>query len=273
VSFLAADIEAIYAATYRTEANLVSGCSSCKFLNHYSAGPELGTLIKDFTKSSFSSLLLDKLTVLVNSTGTFHVVIDDGSDDNVRVFEHEFVAGREYDFVNLGYVTKKKKVRLYFEEPEVLLAQLSCPSSGSGCGCSGKPRAVSDLVYTGTSGGVEKQQAYGFRPCATITCDSSDLLCFVAKSAPRMVGLALLMKFAELYFKSVPFSTRNNRVVGTNTDDKVDEGKYYAGQYRDRLQGSKSNRGVKDAVSDTLKHLTDVCVVCDTPIRAQWASG
>lgn len=270
---VSADVDAIYNGRFRVEANLVSGCTSCKFMGNYAMGTERGVLIENRTGSAFSVLVLDKLTALINETGTFHVVLDDGSEDNVQMIEHEFQAGVTVDFVNINYRTKKKKMRVYLEEDNIPLAQLSCPSLSSNCGCGGSAKAISDLIYSGTNNGVTTQQAYGFLPCALITCDSSDLLCGMAKSAPRMIGMAMLMKFAELYFTQVPFSTRINRVVNQNVDDKVDEARKYKKLYDERMQGSNSVRGVKDVVFDTLKHMTDVCVTCDTPIQTQWATG
>lgn len=268
-----ADVEAIYDAQYKVQNTLVGGCSACSFTTNYSSGNQRGILIKDNTTSSFAHLLIDKLTVKLNDVGTFHVVIDDGNPGNLRVIEFEFEeAGVEYEFRGLNYTTKKKSVKVYMQESTVPMAQLSCPRSSSGCGCSGTTAVVSDLVYTGLVNGVESQSAYGFQPCAVISCDSSDLLCFIANSAPRMIGMALLYKTAELYFQTRLQSVRNNKIVGTNTDETKEDVSRYGKLYRDKLNGT-GTRGVKDLVFTTLQQTTDVCVVCNSLLATAWATG
>lgn len=269
---LCADVEAIYDGKYKVETNLVTGCSTCRFLNNYATGDELGVVVKDDTASSFSKLFVDKFTVKINNTGTYVMVLNDGTPNGVRHITHEFDAGVAYEFKNVKYSTREKEVRLYFEDPTVLLAQLSCPRAGGGCGCSGKTAVVADLHYQGTAAGVDAQQAYGFIPCAYIACDASDLLCFLAHSAPRMIGMALLYKTAELYFSETTNSSRQNNVVKLNVEDKDNEGKRYGKLYLDRLQG-KGFRGVKDLVLSNLASVKDVCVVCNALNRTQWATG
>jgi hypothetical protein len=270
--FMAADVEAIYDGQYKVENTLVSGCSTCTFTNNYAAGTQLGVLIKNNTESGFSRILVDKLTAKLNQTGTFNVVIDDGDAANQRVIEYPFEAGVEYDFQGLNYITRRKSVRIYVQEAGVPLAQLSCKRGGSGCGCSGAATVVSDLVYTGTLNGAEQQQAYGFQPCAMIICDAADLLCFVAHSAPRMIGMALLYKTAELYFETTLLANRNNKTVGTKTELVEEEAKRYNKLYRDKLDGTKT-RGVKDLVFTTLQQTNDVCVICNSLLGTAWATG
>jgi hypothetical protein len=268
--YMAADVEAIYDAQYKVVNSLVSGCSTCSWLSNYSAGTQKGILIKDNTASAFTTLVIDKLTVKTNSAGTFNIVIDDGIAP--RVIEWTFVAGTLYEFTKLNYQTKAKTVKVYFQENTVLMAQLSCKTAGSGCGCSGASQSVlSDLVYTGLTDGVESQQAYGFLPCAFIKCDAADLLCFVAHSAPRMIGMALLYKSAELYFQTRTKSDRNNKVAGMNNTDATADANKFAELYKDKLNGV-GTRGVKDVVFTTLQSVTDVCVVCNSLVATGWAT-
>lgn len=268
---MAADVEAIYDAQYKVQNQLVGGCSSCSFLNSYSAGYQRGILIKNNTTSSFSTLVVDKLIVKINSTGTFTIILTDGVKS--KEIEQAYVAGQEYEIININFFTKLKSVKVYFQESEVLQAKLSCPrNSGSGCGCSGTTAVISDLVYTGLTDGVESQNAWGFMPCAAIRCDASDLLCFVAHSAPRMIGMALLYKVAQLYFETKLQSNRNNKVVGMNTDETKEDVKKYTGLYDSKLNG-KGTRGVKDLVFTQLQQTNDVCVVCNSLVGVAWATG
>jgi hypothetical protein len=268
---MAADVEAIYDGQYKVANTLVNGCTTCKFTTNYTAGVNNGLTIKNNSDSFLSNLLLDKFTVKINNTGTFNMVIDDGLAP--RVIEHEFEAGVEYEFTNLNFRTRSKVIRLKFQETEVLLAQLSCPRSGSNCGCGGggTRTVVSDLQYTGLTNDAESQNAFGFIPCAGIMCDAADLLCYIANSAPRMIGMALLYKAAELYFSTRLQSSRNNKIVGTNTDAVKEDVSKYSKLYKDKLNGV-GTRGVKDIVFTTLQNTGDVCVVCNAMMATAWAS-
>ena len=104
---MAADVEAIYDAHYKVQNTLGGGCSSCSFTSDSSAGVKKGILIKDNTLSSLSVLMLEKLTTRLASTGTFHIVIDDGTAENLRVIEHQFEAGVDYEFTTWGTPPKK----------------------------------------------------------------------------------------------------------------------------------------------------------------------
>jgi hypothetical protein len=226
-------------------------------------------MIKNNATSSFAELFLEKLTAKLNSTGTFTIVITDGITQKTIV--HDFEALVEYEFVNIDYATKQKKIRIYIDEPEAALARVQCPSSGgSGCGCSGKTKVLSDLVFSGTAAGEETQTAYGFLPCAMIRCQSDDLLCLVAKSAPRMIGMALLYKAAELYFNENFLSNRTNKVAGFNPEEKNTESAKYLKLYGDKLNG-KATRGVNDIVLTTLQNTPDVCVSCTSLNSTAWA--
>lgn len=269
--FMAADVEAIYDAQYKVQNQLVGGCSSCKFTTSYSAGAERGILIKNNTTSSFSQILLDKLIVKINSSGTYTIIITDG-EDNVKQIEQDFTAGYEYEFANLNYRTKRKNVKVYFQQADVLQNVLSCPRSGSGCGCSGTTAVLNDLTFSGLTAGAESQSAYGFLPCAMVICDAADLLCFVANSAPRMIGMAMLYKTAELYFATRANSGRNNKVAGVNIEEAIEDAKDYQEKYQNKLVGV-GTRGVKDLVFTTLQQTNDVCIVCNSLNGSAWATG
>lgn len=270
-SLMAADVEAIYDAQYKVQNTLVGGCSACKFTGNYSTGPQNGILIKNNTESNFASLILDKLVAKINAAGTYDIIITDGITS--KTISQEFEAGVEYEIINIKFSTKQKSIKVYLDAADVPLAKLSCPrSSSSGCGCGGQATVVNDLVYTGLTNGVETQNAYGFMPCAIVACDAADLLCFIANSAPRMIGMALLYKAAELYFQTRIQSARNNRTTGVNVDDAKEDAKKYGDLYTAKLTG-KGTRGVKDLVFTTLQQQNDVCVVCNSLITSAWATG
>lgn len=271
--FMAADVEAIYDAQYKVQNTLVAGCSTCTFaVGSFAAGPGRGIMIKNNTASPFSSIVIEKLTVKINNTGTFTIKIDDGNPANDRLIAFDFTAGYEYEFNGVNYETKAKSVKIYFVEDAVALALLSCKKTGSGCGCSGTTAVVSDLVYTGLVDGAESQSAYGFLPCAFIKCDAADLLCFVAHSAPRMIGMALMFKTAQLYYETRLKSDRNNKVAGMNGESVGADVTKYTQLYTDKLNGV-GTRGVKDLVFTTLNEVRDVCVVCNSLVGTSWATS
>jgi len=268
---MAADVEAIYDAQYKVQNQLVGGCSACTFTSTYVAGSQMGILIKNNTTSSFSSLVIDKLIAKVNSNGTYNIIITDGVKS--KTIEQIFEAGVEYEIIRINFFTKLKSVKVYLQESDVPLAKLSCPRTGSGCGCGGSTSSVnSDLVYTGLTAGIESQNAFGFMPCAFVRCDAEDLLCFVAHSAPRMIGMALLFKVAELYFNTRLQSARNNKITGLNVDDAKEDAVKYSKLYKDKLNGV-GTRGVKDLVFTTLQQTNDVCIICNSLNGVAWASG
>lgn len=270
-AIMAADVEAIYDGKYKVQSNLVSGCANGRFTGPFTpAVGKTGSMVKNASESSLAFMIIENLNVLINNSGTFHIVVDDGVTQ--KVIEHTFEAGVQYEITGLNYKTKRKEVDFYFQESGVLLGQISLKRpGGSGCGCGGVPAAISDLVYSGLTNGVETQQAYGFIPCALITCNADDVLCYVAHSAPRMIGMTLLYKTAELYFTQINQANRNNKTVGMNKDSNNDDAKKYNKLYLDKLNGN-GTRGVKDIVFSTLQSMTDVCVVCNSLTGSAWAN-
>jgi hypothetical protein len=268
-----ADVEAIYDGRYKVQNTLVAGCSICTYGPTYASGPGKGTMVKNNSFSNYAQTVIDKFEAKINATGTFTVVITDDTGTNDKLITHDFEAQTVYDFREVGYKTKQPRARIYMLEDDVPLAKLTCPSTGSGCGCSGRRNHVdTTLVYTGTADGLETQQAYGFRPCAYVSCDPSDLLCFIANSAPNMMGLALLYKAAELYWNERLASDRNNKIAGTNTEYVTEQAKKYAKLYLDKLNGTNT-RGLKDIVYTTLQEVNDACVVCNSLLGVAWAAG
>ena len=157
------------------------------------------------------------------------------------------------------------------QEADALMSQLSCPRA-NGCGCGGGKTKLDELVYTGLTNGSETQQAYGFMPCASIRCEAAEMLCYVAQSAPRMIGMGLLYKTAELYFQTKKMSSRNNKVVGQGKEETKESEVNYSKLYIDKLNGN-TGRGVKDVVFTTLQNSDDICVVCNSLTGVAWATG
>lgn len=274
--FLIADIEGIYNSGYRVNTLLVDGCSTCTFTDIYSMGTQLGVVVKNNSLSLYSKLIIRDLTVKINNAGTYHVVIDDGI--SAQVIEHNFSAGIEVQFTNINYKTDQKQLTIYIQENDAQLAQLFCNPNSGGCSCRSKsPIDTHSIIFQGSSNGTTQTLAFGFIPCAEIVCESDLLMCNLAKAAPRLMGLTMLYKAAELYFSEKRVSSRNSRVV-VNQDAHENEkeenpARHYAKEYMNRLNG-KGMRGVKDAVMSVLQNSKDRCIICDnTLIRSAWATG
>jgi hypothetical protein len=266
--FVSADVLSIYDAAYKIVPSLVSGCSACTFTANSSSGAQLGTMVKNQNTSRMARLVIKDLVVKLNATGTYTVVMSDGV--TLQTFQHAFTSGVEAEFQNLNFSTRQKTVRIYTLEP-VEMPRLSCPA-GSGCGCSGRVAHQSDLVFTGTAGGAETSQAYGFLPCAYIGCSGDDVLCSIAQQAPVMVAQTMLYKVGELYHQMARLTTRNNRVNVDNPEAVYRDERHYAKLYSDKLKGV-GTRGLKDVVNMLLQQNPDACVTCDSKFQTAWATG
>lgn len=266
---LIADIEGIMGSGYQVAQSITTGCSTCAFTNLFSTGVGLGVVVKNNSGSQYSNMVIDSLLVRINNTGTYTIVLDDGL--TTKEIPYSFTALEEVEFRGVNFRTEQKRVRIYFKEVGVQLSQLLCTPE-KGCGCSGGSKNDHTITFAGTQGGTDQALGYGFIPCANIVCDSELLMCNLAKAAPRLMGLTLLLKASELYFAENVLSTRNNRVASMQVEEKDDAAASYRKSYQERLQG-KGVRGVKDAVLSVLKNQTDRCIICDNIIRTAWATG
>lgn len=268
--FVSADVVSIYDAAYKVVPSLVNGCSACSFSTTTSSGSGLGTMVKNQNTSRMARLNIPSLIAKLNATGNYTVVLND-DNGNVMTFAADFVAGQEIEFKNVNYSTRQKTVRIYTQEV-VSMYRLTCPSGG-GCGCSGKVAHKGDLVFTGTSGGAEQSQSYGFLPCAYIGCSEDDVLCTIAQQAPVMVAQAMLYKAGELYFQMIRNDkSRNNAIKSTDPEALYRDERYWGKQYTNKLQGV-GIRGLKDVVGEIMKQTTDACIVCDSKFKTAWATG
>jgi hypothetical protein len=270
--FVSTDVGSIYDAAYKVVPSLVNGCSACSYSTNSGSGNELGIMVKNVNSSSMARLIISSLLMKTSASGTYNVVINDGA--TTATFEHVFTSGVEYELKHIDgtplFSTRQKSVRIYMLET-VSMPRLSCPG-GSGCGCSGKVAHQSDLVFTGTSGGSEAQQAFGFLPCAYIGCNSDDLLCSIAKQAPSMVALAMLYKVGELYFQYRRLTTRNTSMNSTNPEELYRDERHWGKLYTEKLNGLKT-RGLKDVVNDILRQSKDACITCDAKWQTAYATG
>ncbi len=149
--FLMADIETLVPKGYSIKTSLNSFCNTCTYTGVTSSTALTGVVVKNISTSKNTFLSIDSLKVMIQSTGTFTIVLDDGITP--RQIEHDFTAGTEVNIINISYKTSATSVKIYFLE-DVLLTALNCPTTKS-CGCSGSTVQSRELQVKGLLGNTE----------------------------------------------------------------------------------------------------------------------
>lgn len=275
IRLMLADIDSLIPGNYQLSNQLVNVCSSCSYSVFYGnvSGAGTGVIVKDVSRSQFSQILISSVRVKVESDGNYTLKIDDGK--NVKTIDYPFVGGQELVITGVNYVTSEKQVKIYFDNPDVRVAQISCPPNSS-CGCGGNKNTLAkDLVIVGYSAGVETTTQYGILPCAIIACSYDSIVCNLVKTSPRLFGLALLYKAASKVFATNVESQRVNRTASFDQEEKQSDADKYEMLYRERLKGNtaKGVTGIAQAINNNLKVLKDKCVVCNSPFGVAWATG
>jgi predicted nucleic-acid-binding Zn-ribbon protein len=276
IRIMQGDIEAHIPSSYQiTNNQLANVCSSCNWSGFYSAASVLGTgiIIKNESYSQFSQIIIPSLRVRINNTGSFSFTITDG--EQTKTVTYDFVAGQEVTFTNVNFKSTQPSVRIGFNDPAVMLAQVICPHNTScGCGASAAT-APTDLKITGLHLGVETDVQYGFLACAMITCSYDQIICNLVQSSPRLFGLTLLQLVASKAFGTGAESQRVNRTGSFDQEEKKEDSAVFYGYYQQRLKGnpSKGVLGISQTISNNLSLLKDKCVSCNSPVGIAWATG
>lgn len=261
-----ADIEMLLNNGNRLREIVGDICSSCSILPVYVVNS--GITIKSVVPSQFQKLQITKLSMLINKTGSYSFVIDDGADP--KTFTANFTAG-VIQPVALDYQTDKKSVTVYFSDNTVGLGTITCPNSSS-CGCGGSKKEVSPVNISGLLNGVEVVTQYGFIPCAGILCSNDALVCKMIKELPNVFGITLLFKVGEKYTLAKANSNRNNTVASYGDQPQVTRN--FGALYAARLNGTPQTRGVRNMINEYLQtKRTDKCVVCDAKISTAYVTG
>jgi|GEM_PF-4551710 len=264
-----ADIEMLIGNGYSLKPTFGELCSACTFLTTYTANTRVK--VTNVIATKYSILQIHTLQILANYTGAAVLIIDDGTPTTFNVDLQNGVIAN----ITLEYSTSATSVQIYFQDTTIGLAQVSCNTPVSGCGCGGAAnRAASQTItYSGMLGIVAAPFQYGFLPCASITCSSDLMVCDLIKQTPKLFAMTLLYKVGQKYYSDARLSKRNNRTAGQEDDEKIDMESYYAGLYKTRLQGSKITKGIYGIISSYLKQRNDKCVMCDGNIKQGWAVG
>lgn len=263
------DIELLLNNGYSMKSMVGAICSSCTFLSTYAANT--GVIVKTAVASSFQQLVIDKLEILANVTGSKQFCIDDGVEP--KFWTVDLVAGVQQP-VNLIYRTFEKKVKIYFTDATVPLGLISCPTN-SGCGC-GKTSAdaTAPVVIKGLLAGNEAVSQYGFIVCAGVACSYDTMVCSMINKTPRIFALVLHYKIGDKYLITKNQSDRNNDIASYNDDQDVEIQKNYGQLYWAKLKGTGNMKGLKNIINDYLKTISyDQCVECQTKIYSASAVG
>ncbi len=269
--FLIADIETLIPKGYSIKSSLNSFCNTCTYTSAVSSASQTGIIVKNISTSKNTSLIIDSLKVMVQSSGDYTIVLDDGISP--KQIPYAFTAGTEVQIINIGYTTSATSIKIYFLESGVYVAALSCPTQKS-CGCSGSTSAQSkDIQVKGLLSGAEFTTQYSFVPCASVVCSLDNIICSIVNQQPRLFALALFYRATARYFSEFSVTQRNNRNASFDEEEKLSLADRYIALYYERLRGSKNVKGISDNMASVLNNLNDVCVECIRPTSVAWAIG
>lgn len=268
--FLMADIETLIPKGYTIKSALNSFCNICTYTSLSSGLGNTGVIIKNISTSKNAYLSLDSLKVMVQSTGTYNIVLDDGIDP--KLITQNFTAGTETVITNISFKTPSTFIKIYFLESDVLVTALSCPTTKS-CGCSGSTKQSKEITVKGWLNGAEFTTQYGFIPCASVVCSLDNVICSIINQQPKLFALALFYRSTARYFSEYGVTQRNNRNASFDQDEKLSLADRYMNLYTERLNGSNTVKGIADNMAAALNSLNDDCVECKRITTTSWAVG
>jgi len=268
--FLMSDIETLIPKGYTVKTSLNSFCNTCTYTGMTSSANKTGVIIKNKSTSPNGSLSIDSLKVMIASTGTYTIVLD----DNIlpKQISHTFTGGTEVIITNINFKTTAKSVKIYFLESGVAVNALNCPTQKS-CGCSGRTAQSKDIEVKGLLSNSEFTTQYGFVPCASVVCSLDGVICQIVKNQPRLFALALFYRSVARIFQEVEVTQRNNMFASFSKEEKKALADEYMALYYERLNGSGNIKGISDNMGAALNSLSDPCVECIRPVSVAWATG
>lgn len=268
--FLMTDIETLIPKGYSVKTSLNSFCNTCTYTGITSSANKTGVIVKNLSTSPNGSLSIDSLKVMVASTGTYTIVLDDNIAP--KQIEYAFTAGTEVIITNINFKTTAKSVKLYFLEAGVLVNALNCPTTKS-CGCSGRTAQSKDIEIKGLLNNGEFTTQYGFVPCASVVCSLDGVICQIVSNQPRLFAVTLFYRSVARLFQEVEVTQRNNTFASFSKEEKKQLADEYMAMYYERLNGSGNIKGIADNMSSALNSLNDPCVECLRPTAIAWATS
>lgn len=268
--FLITDIETLVPKGYTIRSSLNSFCNTCTYTGLNTGTTFTGIIVKNINSSPNGYLSIDSLKVMIASTGTYTIVLDDGISP--KQISHAFTAGTEVSIININFKTAAKAVKIYFLEAGVLVTALNCPTQKS-CGCSGQTTQSQDLQVKGLLSGAEFTTQYAFIPCASVVCSLDSIMCNIINQQPKLFAVTLLYRSAARYFSEFGVTQRNNRNASFDEEEKLSLADRYINLYYERLNGSDKVKGIADNMAAALNNLNDSCVECKRGTGIAWGIG
>lgn len=267
---MVADIETLIPKGYNIKSSLNSFCNTCTYTGVTSSTSQTGVIVKNVSVTKYGYLSIDSLKVMIASTGTYTIVLDDGILP--KQISHAFTAGTEVIITNINYKTSASSVKIYFNESGVLVNALNCPTTKS-CGCSGKTDNSKDIQIKGLLGNAEFTTQYGFIPCASVVCSLDNIICNIINQQPRLFALALFYRSVARVFDEVSVTGRNNQFTSFSKEEKKELSDRYLALYYERLRGSGDVKGISDNMAAVLNNINDPCVDCRRLTTTAYATG
>lgn len=265
-----ADIETLIPKGYTIKSSLNSFCNTCTYTGTTSSTAKTGVIVKNVSVTKYGYLSIDSLKVMIASTGTYTIVLDDGIEP--KMISHDFTAGTEVILTNINFKTSASSVKIYFNESGVLVNALNCPTTKS-CGCSGQTDKSRDIQVKGLLGNAEFTTQYGFIPCASVVCSLDNVLCAIINQQPRLFALALFYRSVSRIFDETTVTGRNNLFASWSKEEKKELADRYLALYYERLRGSGDVKGISDNMAAVLNNINDPCVDCRRGTTTAWATG
>ena len=268
--FLMTDIETLIPKGYSVKTSLNSFCNTCTYTGMTSSASNTGVIVKNLSTSPNGLLSIDSLKVMIASTGSYTIVLNDGIAP--KQIPYDFTEGTEVIITNINFKTTAKSVKIYFLEAGVLVNALNCPTTKS-CGCSGRTAQSKDIEIKGLLSNGEFTTQYGFVPCASVVCSLDGVICQIVSNQPRLFALALFYRSTARIFQEVEVTQRLNSFASFSKEEKKALADEYMALYSERLNGSGSIKGIADNMGAALNSLNDPCVDCVRPVTVAWATS
>ncbi len=271
------DIELITSNGFVIKQTFGDLCGACDYGTTYTNGG--GVKIKNMILSPYSVLKVFSVEIAANFTGDAVLVLDDGKEP--KYFDITLEAGVA-DIHKVEYSTVQKEVKVYIQGNATPVAKIDCPTVRTcGCGGSSNRDAADTIRYSGLLNGIDVSTQYGFRICASVTCDAGIMTCDLVQAAPRTYSLALLYKVGAKYYSESSLSERNNRTAGMDEEKKEGMVLYYNNLYKQLMYGKTFATGVNVAGTNTinnniqayLRQKKDRCVTCEAIRKESYVTG
>lgn len=243
----------------------------CAFTDGYMAAytGERGVEIHKLDLSPYKKLYVGKVSVCIQDTATITMKINDGG--TIVSFDPVEVIGGALTEIMLDYSCSFDTVKIYFDQTGIAVRNTSCLIGCAGCG---NRRSNNENTYLrifgfDQSNVVTTNQFFGFIPCVSVECVTSNLVCDFSK----YLGLPVLYKWAGLFYGEVATSKRINKYTLHTKEEAVVMASYYDNPDEENPGvHQKQMRSVINSISPYLNSIQDDCITCNAN-HYGWVTG